>query len=109
MSDPEININLALAIGYRPQDVRRAPDASNVIEVNRPNVYGDSWWRLDFASPTVIWPIAERYDAFPITNSVNWWVPGCHRLDRSVGPQTDTVAKAVALAVILQAQKARVK
>jgi len=94
----DISRRLALAIGYPSEFVRRAPDAKRVIEVNRPSIYGDSWYRFEFDSPDVIWPIAERFNAFPWVYSKNRW----HANVDGSGPvqMADTAALAVALAVI---------
>jgi len=103
MTDAQINLALALSIGYLPEHVRQAPDASRVVEINRPGIYGDSWYRMDFTSAETIWPIAERYNLFP-------YLITCGSRDQvgkwnSIDPNNkdhiaDTAAKAVALAVI---------
>lgn len=103
MTDAQISRKLALAIGYRPEDVRTAPDAVKVVEVNRPCIYGDSWYRFDYDSPDVIWAVAERFDCFPylLTRDGTWRAvfkdrDGLYMTEA----QADTAAKAVALAVI---------
>lgn len=53
------------------------------------------WHAFDYRDPVVIWPIAERFDCFPMRFENGWcvWSDGCF-------PTADTAAKAVALAVI---------
>lgn len=104
MTDAQISRALALAIGYRPEDVRTAPDACKVVEVNRPCIYGDSWYRFDYDLPDVIWRVAERFDCFPVrsypcgTEATVWQAYLPSQTTRYV--VADTAAKAVALAVI---------
>jgi hypothetical protein len=97
MTDAQISKALALAIGYRPEDVRTAPDACKVVEVNRPCIYGDSWYRFDYDSPDVIWRVAEHYAMFPQQTDEGWHVTLSDWLNNRF---SDTAAKAVALAVI---------
>ena len=68
MSDNEISRALALAIGFDLADV----DLINGgIHVKRFIYYeklrgGDGrWMRFDYRDPSVIWPIASRYQKFP--------------------------------------------
>lgn len=113
MTDVEISKALALAIGWTDDriDADGEPDPDVVTHGalhDSPAIvqvwFCNTWRTFDYRDPTVIWPIAERYDAFPITNTITWWVPGCHRLIRGVGPRADTAAKAVAMAVIGRAK-----
>jgi hypothetical protein len=98
MTGQEINMQLALAIGHKSGWV---------------NTHGtDSVWvftgttnrQFDYRDPAVIWPIAERFDAFPSKSqglSPGWWPRGVVRgkCMSHIGI-CDTAAKAVALAVI---------
>jgi hypothetical protein len=115
MTDQEISLQLALAIGHKSGWV---------------NTHGtDSVWvftgttnrQFDYRDPLVIWPIAERYSAFPssissgsfrkakaqgYTDVSGWEVlmynyrTGSERVGHWVNTKADTAAKAVALAVI---------
>ena len=73
MTNQEIDIALALAIGYAPDRVRkRWPTGfERFVQVlndydrgDGPMQYG-GWQRFDHTDPAVIWPIAEMFDAFP--------------------------------------------
>jgi hypothetical protein len=55
---------------------------------------GDIWRTFDYRDPAVIWPIAERFDAFPSRWRNEGWVVG---LNLGI---SDTPQKAVAMAVI---------
>lgn len=103
MTDAEISRCLALAIGWR--DDQNDPDV--VIEFNCKDLeqtarckvwFNDSWREFDYRDPAVIWPIAERYNAFPTLFAKDSWIADfgyTHIYERA-----DTAAKAVALAVI---------
>lgn len=95
MTHAEISRALALAIGYLPEHVRIRNGA--VCEVWR-----TKWWVVfDFRAPSVIWPIAERYNAFPARDfkmgkeNGRWWAFKGKRFYFA-----DTAAAAVAMAVI---------
>lgn len=76
MTDQQIDFELALAIGYAPDRVRIQKfwykgDYRHLVQVlndysrmDGPMQYG-AWQRFDHKDPAVIWPIAERFDAFP--------------------------------------------
>ena len=73
MTNQEINFDLALAIGYTADRVRMTSIVWQDFYVQVLNDYsrGDGpleyggWQRFDHTDPAVIWPIAERFDAFP--------------------------------------------
>lgn len=89
MTDAEISRRLALAIGWRHAKESAAGIRALVSET------GNMWHAFDYRDPVVIWPIAERFDCFPMRFENGWcvWSDGCF-------PTADTAAKAVALAVI---------
>ncbi len=102
MTDLEISKALALAIGWMeydlfqllPRNWKRPIDKSQVkLNVS----LGPEWGirEFDYRDPSVIWPIAERYN-FPFRNIDGLWA-----CDSENGFVTaDTAAKAVAMAVI---------
>ena len=106
MTDIEISRKLALAIGYAPKDVRlNLAGKISVRRLESPQGYAvPGWYRFDYRDGETIWPIAERFNAFPhkkATGRPGWaavtedaWSKG----DDFV--YADTAAKAVALAVI---------
>lgn len=100
LTDAEISRRLALAIGWNPKDVRITTEFGFQVAANPPRscYTSDPWWRnFDYRDPAVIWPIAERFDAFPARIGDGWdaYIPDTDKYTRS-----DTAAKAVALAVI---------
>ena len=53
--------------------------------------------QFDYRDPAVIWPIAERFNCFPMASIGGW----CAYFDcTDITADADTAAKAVALAVI---------
>ena len=98
MTDQEINKALALAIGYSPDEIRLDGDD---ICVYRQIEFDYHFWRtLDYRKPDVIWPIAEKYDAFPVRAKTDWYARcWSSKEDRPV-ERADNAAKAVALAII---------
>lgn len=103
MTDAEISRRLALAIGWR--DDQNDPDV--IIEFDCKDLdqtahckvwFDDSWREFDYRDPTVIWPIAERFNAFPAFLLGSW--TACIGTDFETDVDADTAAKAVALAVI---------
>jgi hypothetical protein len=72
MDDLEISKRLALAIGWKPEDVNEAED---LVFMAVPTT-GDCWTFQDFdyRDWSVIGPIAERYDFFPYLNTAGNWV-----------------------------------
>jgi len=104
MNDTEISKALALAIGWtedrRDENGCLDPDviaeAASFGQADGIFVWIDEsmWKRFDYRDPTVIWPIAERYNCFPSRWRDEGWAVG---LNLAV---YDTAAKAVAFAVI---------
>lgn len=98
MSDIEINKALALAIGWKPEQIIEYEGQSYI---GLPVVFNGPGIKLfDYRFTSVIWPIAERYNAFPKKSDCGLW--RVFIKDKGWGSQTiaDTAAKAVALAVI---------
>lgn len=108
MNHVEIDRRLALAIGYAPDRIKHDIETNDVYVLN-------NWWRLDgpqrceglqrfdHTNPDVIWPIAERFDAFPYTLSRKSKKPVWNafiRCDSRCEKQSACAATASALAVI---------
>ena len=92
MTDIEINKALALAIGWRSDQII---EYEGQAYIGLPVVFNGPGIKLfDYRFTSVIWPIAERYNAFPSRWRDEGWCVG----DRLA--VFDTAAKAVALAVI---------
>ena len=97
MTNQEIDRRLALAIGYTADRVRLHPLSDKVYVLNDlerwdgPMQYSRGQ-RFDHTDPAVIWPIAERFDAFPICTVMCEWL--------AHGSRHDHPATASALAVI---------
>lgn len=91
MTDAEISRRLALAIGYAPKDIGRfnPPHDMRIVVP-----FGNGWRLFSYKSPSVIWPIAERFNCFPEFDGSEW------RAWTIVPHFADTAAKAVALALI---------
>ena len=68
MTKNEIDCRLALAIGYPAKRVRTIHGFVQVYNawgrLDGPIQY-NGWQRFDHTEPAVIWPIAEKFDAFP--------------------------------------------
>lgn len=93
MTDLEIAQQLAIAIGWPAKKV-----SLNVVAGQCMVNYDRQYWRMfDYRRPEIIWPIAERYDAFP-GKFGNGWGAYIHKTQTFV--REGTAAKAVALAVI---------
>lgn len=97
MTDAEISRRLALAIGYKPKQIRI--EKRNVLVWNKQTIPGFEfigWHKFDYFDPTVIWPIAERFNKWPRKEGNEW------KCDPTLTEtiSADTAAKAVALAVI---------
>ncbi len=98
MTDAEINRHLALAIGWKAEQMEASAVCDGVILPN-PD-HGENYRVFDYRDPTVIWPVAERYKCFPdhCADDRGDWFAWCRRIHDFV--HADTAAKAVALAVI---------
>ena len=92
----DISRCLALAIGWRDDQLFNDHDGSytSVNLSNHPFI--QTWKDFDYRDPLVIWPIAERFDCFP------WKSGGMWKANNDGGElQVATyAARAVALAVI---------
>jgi len=86
MTDLEISKALALAIGWKKDDIAMF---SNEMEV-----WSGGWRTFDYRDWNVIGPIAERYNFFPQRAFYQWQVRGW------TDTLADTTQKAIALAVI---------
>lgn len=67
----EVNEALALAIGHPRSHVITCYDNDSADEDEFRAVYvllGGEWRLFDYEDPSVIWPIAERFDCFPQRN-----------------------------------------
>ena len=98
MTDLEINRRLALAIGWRVDQLLVTPAGLCVVLFDNGQLRRTKFF--DHRDPAVIWPIAERYRSFPFAmRSGGWWawVPGGNGFS---GKRADTAAEAVACAVI---------
>ena len=96
MTNNEMNIALAKAIGWQQVDIQQDPFG---VYVRTRRTWGwqlREWSRFDYKDPTVIWPIAEKYDHFPFKTGIDrgLW---CTTFD---GQSHETPELAVALAVI---------
>ena len=97
MTDTEISKALALAIGWIPFDIDIDGDRVIVCFEVATLTKRAAWRYFDYRDPSVIWPIAERYDCFPMKgySKISKW----QAISNEVY-EADTPAKAVALAVI---------
>jgi hypothetical protein len=98
MTDIEISKALALAIGWKPDQILEYEGQSYIgLPVG---LGGRRWHRLfSYKFWQVIGPIAERYNAFPHQSSVGTWSACIGGADAWVD-HVDTPQKAIALAVI---------
>ncbi len=96
----DLGRRLALAIGYAPKDVRvRRVLTDPICEVRRIFLDGLPYWRFfDYRDPAIIWPIAERYRAFPVRTSDGVW--HAYSYVGNTNDKGDTAAEAVARAVV---------
>lgn len=91
MTDAEISRRLALAIGWKAEDFM----CSDPVVIKDEN----GWWRrFDYRDTAVIWPIAERFNCFPVAGTPGVWVAYFDRTNTYA--EAATAAKAVALAII---------
>lgn len=94
MTDAEISRRLALAIGWKEEQMEASLRDGCVL---LPGGVFEMWRNFDYRDPAVIWPIAERFDAFPAKIGDGWDV---YYPDTDEYTRSETAAKAVALAVI---------
>jgi hypothetical protein len=103
MTDLEISIQLALAIGWK-ENAMRIDVGKGFLHLNRTAPLGEGMFLpyytiFDFRDWNVIGPIAAKFDAFPrdVGGTKNHWAC-CAQFNHSV--YADTPQKAIALAVI---------
>lgn len=102
MKDIEINVKLALVIGWKSEQIEPMLEQHcvNICTAAATLTKPAAWCCFDFKDPAVIWPIAERYNIWPSRiidghNKGLWFSHGgLHAVT------CDTAAKSVALAVI---------
>lgn len=97
LSDLEISEALALAIGWKKEQIHKNLFIDVLQVVVRDN---DEWavmQAFDYRDWSVIGPIAEKYDCFPIHLRDVW---NSRFMWRGTGVIADTPQKAIALAVI---------
>jgi len=98
MTDLEISKALALAIGWKEEqiDAGRYFSLDRVVVCLRPRMYPNEYVGkyFDYRDWNVIGPIAEKYDCFPYQNYEEQWATGWG------AAVADTPQKAIALAVI---------
>lgn len=100
MTDAEISRRLALAIGWREEQMETSHRDGCVL---LPGGVFEMWRNFDYRDPAVIWPIAERFDCFPHkrAGAKGWSAVTGEGWDFGFDfSYADTAAKAVALAVI---------
>lgn len=104
MTDAEISRRLALAIGWEPNNVTTQWGKGEFAHCFGGVQFvqdGHGSWRLfDYRDPSVIWPVAERFNCFPEKYRANRYPGADEILWSAKGVVADTAAKAVALAVI---------
>ena len=84
MTDLELNKALALAIGWKPEQ----------MIVIRERLFIKGIFLFDYRDWNVIGPIAEMYNAFPEVDRAGWWSSDVWQTE------ADTPQKAIAMAVI---------
>ena len=93
MDDREINKVLALAIGWKPEQMRVT--LATVFLTTEYKGYAPREEIFDYTDPAVIWPIAAKYDCFPYQSSYDlMWTTDYNR------EWYDTPELAVAMEVI---------
>lgn len=99
MTDLEINRALALAIGWSHKDIthHHFPDRLEVWWVEG---WESDWRVFDYKDWTVIGPIAERFDCFPLLIQKGKWEAPSRTKNCTSFTEADTPQKAIALAVI---------
>ena len=98
MNDLELSRKLALAIGWHPGLIIKAP---NEVRCYR-GVKQWGWQKFDYRDWNVIGPIATEYNTFPRRQGRSWiaWFNNCSHCTVADTPQA-----AIALAVIQGAGK----
>lgn len=101
-SDAEISRRLALAIGWRTEQMLVATGFVYLTDWPSMNLMSPTMCTrrmFDYRDPAVYAPIAERFDCFPyrVSGSLRWYAKAPFT---NIGEYADTAAKAVALAVI---------
>lgn len=106
-----VSAKLAIALGHELYNVALSKEQGHPLACL---VYGGheyiregygAWRMFDYRDPTVIWPVAKAFDAFPraTTHSRDWWtsvyeVHGTHLQKRADASSPElAVAKAVIL------------
>ena len=90
MTHTEINRKLALAIGWKPEQIK--PNGSSIFVR-----HCALWCMFNYRHWHTIGPIAQRYDCFPRKNGSKWQGYVGHVC---IMQFADTPQKAIALAVI---------
>jgi len=100
----EISRRLALAIGWPEHKLYSEGDGS-FVSINISDMPPIKIWRdFDYRAFDVIWPIAERFNCFPRTDSIGiQWYSYTQRAETTT--LADTAALAVAMAVIKSKEK----
>jgi hypothetical protein len=96
----EISRRLALAIGWEDWQVQASPDGTKVFITTEPeSLSGPARYReFDYRAFDVIWPIAERFNCFPMQHLSDKWDATIKQYMN--GEKYETAALAVAKAVI---------
>ena len=96
MTDLEISKTLALAIGWKPEQIRIPVAPRDGMKMEIAANYGDYWRVFDYRDWNVIGPIAKMYDCFPGKAWRGGWYAGVGLAQAFA----DTPQEAIALAVI---------
>lgn len=100
----EISRRLALAIGWRDDQIFNDHDGSytSINLSHRPSI--QTWKDFDYRDPLIIWPIAERFKCFPfyMATTETWAVSSGQWLAHD---DQSTAALAVAMAIIKSQEK----
>lgn len=99
MTDLEISKALALAIGWKPEQMRENRLRKGELLVQSDDEYFAR--PFSYADWNVIGPIAARYDCFPMNVDAGW----CSSNLQHAVAYADTPQKAIAMAVIEGAKK----
>ncbi len=99
MTDLQIDRALALAIGWR-QEQMHVSGSWLYVHFAPSRSINSGWRRLFHKDPTVIWPIAERFDCFPYVITFGVWRSRCEINGQATFRIHINPCTAVALAVI---------